>query len=225
MSGLSGSRMPLDARNPTGGLCMCGEVSEQELLTKAEAGDRTALGELLLLNYSQLARYIALKLPTSVQGTLSVDDILQQTFLRAFRSFRRLEQPTPPSFTAWLRRIADNQMNDLCRKRGRERIAPAQVLGDDSDRETIEDLLNQIGANGLTPSDKAMRTEAFQLLRLAIAGLPPEHRDVIEMHDIQGEDLKTIAAKMRRTVASVRSLRHRAIKKLQAELVRLSSLF
>ncbi len=218
MRGRPGSRMPLDARGPTGGLCMCSEGIQQELIAKAEAGDRTALGELLLLNYSQLARYVALKLPTSVQGTLSVDDILQQTFLRAFRGFRRLEQLTPRSFTAWLRRITENQLRSVLtaqhrKKRGgqfRQLRGPSAAY--DSSMAELVELLSD---HGRTASHVIAKREAIRALQIGIAVLPDAQRRAVRLHLVEGKSLAETADAMKRTPGAVSALVFRAKQNLR----------
>lgn len=198
-----------------------------DLVDRALGGDQLALEELLLTHYDRLQRHVAgrvSQLPLHVAQVVGTEDVLQQAFTKAFAAAKDFKPRDEYSFYAWLRRIADNQLNDLCRKRGRERVAPTFRPANVLESTTVEDLLDQFVGDAVAPSDGAMRTEAFRMLRMAIAELPDEYREVIELHDIRGQDLNSIASKLDRTVASVRSLRHRALKKLQSELVRLSRL-
>jgi RNA polymerase sigma-70 factor (ECF subfamily) len=69
------------------------------LVLLAQAGDRTALEQLLRSAYTSLRRYI-----THLAGDSLVDDILQETSLQIFRKLRFLREPAV--FRPWTFRIA-----------------------------------------------------------------------------------------------------------------------
>jgi len=69
------------------------------LVLLAQAGDRTALEQLLRDAYTPLRRYI-----TRLVGTALADDILQETSLQIFRKLRFLREPAV--FRPWTFRIA-----------------------------------------------------------------------------------------------------------------------
>ncbi len=58
---------------------------DHALIARAIEGDRVALERLLLADYARLARHVASKLPAGVREVVTAEDILQQTFLQAFR--------------------------------------------------------------------------------------------------------------------------------------------
>ena len=112
-------------------------------------------------------------------------------------------------------------MFDLAKRRSREKVVAPQ----DNIRESATvDLLDRFTDEGLAPVDDAIRGEATRLLHVAIAGLPEEYQQVINLRDIKGLELEEIAKMIGKSVNSVRSLRHRAIKRLRMELIRLSRL-
>src|ERR1700742_3663894 len=74
--------------------------SDQTLLVLlAQAGDRTALEQLLRNCHAPLRRYI-----TRLAGADLADDILQETSLQIFRKLQFLREPAV--FPAWTLRIA-----------------------------------------------------------------------------------------------------------------------
>src|SRR5688500_5820357 len=96
---------------------------EPALVAVAVSGDHPALEQLLLAHYDSLERRIAARLPARLQSTQAVEDILQVTFLQAFRDISRFEQRDDASFGDWLAQIADNRLYDAikqhdCQKRG-----------------------------------------------------------------------------------------------------------
>jgi RNA polymerase sigma-70 factor (ECF subfamily) len=89
---LSSMQMPIQAKEPA--------TSDQTLLVLlAQAGDRTALEQLLRDAHAPLRRYI-----THLAGADLADDILQETSLQIFRKLRFLREPAV--FRPWTFRIA-----------------------------------------------------------------------------------------------------------------------
>jgi RNA polymerase sigma-70 factor (ECF subfamily) len=68
------------------------------------------------------------------------------------------------------------------------------------------------------PSRIASRKEDVVILADAMAQLPPDHRDVLVLHHLEGLALAEVAQRMGRTVDAIKSLRTRAFLKLRALL-------
>ena len=62
---------------------MLDSETENELVVQALGGDEIALERLLLASYDQLSRRLARKLPATLRGSISEEDILQQVFISA----------------------------------------------------------------------------------------------------------------------------------------------
>ena len=208
---------------------MSSELTDADLLARATSGDQAALEQLLLEQCTAISRHIVKKIPTSLQSVLSVEDILQQTLLQAFRNIRRFKPRTSRSFRVWLKTIAENQLNNAvtaltCEKRGgtkRTRVTgpPPGHSG------SLINLVELLSDGRRTPSQSAMRREAVAVIQVAIAGLPTDQRTAIELRYLQGNSLEETAAVMGRTTSAVRSLIHRAKKVLQERLGRSSRWF
>jgi RNA polymerase sigma-70 factor (ECF subfamily) len=199
--------------------------NEQELIVKAVSGDRLALGDLLLAHSSRLSRHLAPMLPASVQGKLSVDDILQQTFVRAFCGIGQLRQATSRSFSTWLTRIAENQLRnalaDLQRqKRGGQQ---RQVRGPvESQSSSMVELVELLSGRDQTASHVIARREAVHALAISIAALPEDQRHAVRHHLIEGRSLAETAVAMHRTPGAVSALVHRAKQNLRKAMGRAS---
>ena len=79
------SRTP---RPPWGSIRVSTNQANEALIAKAVGGDGPVLEELLLSYSPRLSRHISEKLPASLQSTVGVDDILQQTFTESFATSR-----------------------------------------------------------------------------------------------------------------------------------------
>jgi RNA polymerase sigma factor (sigma-70 family) len=94
-------------------------TKESELVVAAQAGDRRALDE-LVTEYLPLVYNIVGR---GLSGHTDVDDVVQETMLRAVRELRTLR--TPDSFRSWLAAIAVHQVGT---HRDRCRVAVARTV-------------------------------------------------------------------------------------------------
>src|SRR5687768_15206255 len=80
-----------------------------ELITAALAGDRLAMGVLFLDYHDLIAARVRERVPATLAELLSVDDLVQQSYLAAVRSLAHYEHRSRESFQAWLLTIAERQ--------------------------------------------------------------------------------------------------------------------
>jgi RNA polymerase sigma-70 factor (ECF subfamily) len=195
------------------------ESSESELIRQAVCGDRAALSQLLLSHYDELKRHITPRVSEDLQGVLLPDDVLQETFFRAAQAIRGFEQRSPGSFCAWLKTIASNLIKDAQKRRRRERRSPLQSLaGGNYDDSSFIGLLDRIGGDSTSPSRQVHRRDSIGLLRVAMAGLPPDQREVIERYYLHDQSLEQIAAAMDRSKDAIRGVCYRARQNLRSLL-------
>jgi len=129
-------------------------------------------------------------------------DLLQETFLKAYRFFDKFEAGT--NARAWLYRIMRNTfINDYRRlKRAPnlveydEQITPNYLAQQDPRRST--DLRERIDANSFEDE-----------IALAISGLPEKYKSVIVLRDVEDLPYEEIADALRIPVGTVRSRLHR----------------
>jgi RNA polymerase sigma-70 factor (ECF subfamily) len=156
-----------------------------------------------------------------------VDDLLQETFLQAFRSIGRFEAREGSTFAGWLKAIADARIADAVRREqtvkrgGRARRAKGSERPDHSSAA----ILDAITSPHTRPSSFAARNEAISAVQVAVATLPNAQREAIQAHFLQGESLAQTAAAMGRSENAVRGLIHRAKGHLRTVLGRSSQWF
>lgn len=120
------------------------------------------------------------------------EDVVQQTFLQAYRALRRGTCDT--ELGPWLNRITLNASVDLARRSG----PPGEEL-----RESAVD-----GTNG--PDVVVERSERLAHVLLAVRSLPERQRRAIVMRELEGRHYAEIAAAMGTSPAGARQLIHRA---------------
>lgn len=200
------------------------EAEEHRLVTLAVGGDQDALGQLLVQYHDTLEAYIARKATAKVQATFSVEDVLQQTYLSAFQGVERFQWQGPGSFLAWLRVIAKRKLTDAARKKQKERLSdkrahsPAGGGGESS----MRGLLSVLADDDPGPGDAAMADELQGAFQVALAEMPDNYREVVELRYLQSLSNEAVAERMGVSVGVVRGLCHRARGELRESLMRLS---
>jgi RNA polymerase sigma-70 factor (ECF subfamily) len=204
--------------------------TQQPLLDLSMAGDQAALEQLLLLHYQWLHQRVERLIPSDLQGLISADDILQETFVRVFASIQGFQPRADLSFPYWLKTIADHQVIDMIRRRRHERLTNPPPPPDSS--VSIDDHLGGVAGTMYpwsaaadeqdSPLRGAILHELGQVLPLALARLPDDYRNVLRLRYLEGRALEEVAAEMGRSVDAVRGLCHRAGKQLREILVRFS---
>jgi RNA polymerase sigma factor (sigma-70 family) len=77
--------------------------------------------------------------------------------------------------------------------------------------------------DSVTPSRVVARKESEALLHAALAGLPEDHRRVLELRFLKGLSLVNAAREMARTPAAIQMLSARALRELRRALRNLSA--
>ena len=138
------------------------------------------------------------------------DDLVQETFLRAYRFWEGFDQGT--NIRAWLCRILKNSFINLYRKESRER----EIVDE------YEMTSRECGPNILQESINVHEAMFDNLLdddvSSAVSDLKDDYRTVLILCDIEGLSYEDIALFVGCPVGTVRSRIHRGRKLLQAKL-------
>ncbi len=199
---------------------MSGAEEQSALLERAQAGDRAALVQLLLIQFDELRQHVETRISPRLQGLLRADDILQQAFVRAVQGLSGCEFNSPAAFRGWLRTIADNLVRDAEKRRRRERRLPSflqQWFAADSADPPHQEA-DQLPGSMTSPSGRVQRREAIQRMQAALADLPDDQREVVRRRYLQGQSLDEIAEATGRTRAAVRGLCFRGRQSLRVAM-------
>jgi len=123
---------------------------------------------------------------------MEADDLTQDIFLRALTALRKFQFQGESSYRTWLYRIAVNAcINELRRRKRRY-----QVEGPSLDElvETNSGLMERsIPDLSYMPHQVAERRELQELVQALIQTLPPHHRAVIALIDLEGVEYEEAA--------------------------------
>ena len=159
------------------------------------------------------------ELGPELQRKIDPSDVVQDTFLQAYRSLGKFRGHTDGECAKWLRRILatrlDNTLRDLRRvKRDfRREYSLEQALDNSSER-----LAAVLHAAEPSPSKKAEHQEVFLQVADALASLPDDQRQVILLKHWCGHSLSEIESHTGRSRHAVVGLLRRGLKTLREKL-------
>jgi RNA polymerase sigma-70 factor (ECF subfamily) len=183
-----------------------------ELLPRLRRGEEAAWGEVHREFYPKLWGTVQ----RIVDNTATADDVVQETFVKAFRDIGRFQGQS--QIGTWLYRIAVNQALDTVRSRQRRAawLSYFAPVGDDRD----PDAQNLIPEGSVPPlvSEGMDREELLKTIEKAISELTPEHRAVVQLRLVDEISLEETAQLLHCKVGTVNSRLHYACKYLQKKL-------
>jgi RNA polymerase sigma-70 factor (ECF subfamily) len=140
------------------------------------------------------------------------EDLLQETFLRAYRGFASFKEGT--NLRAWLYRILTNAFINIYRKRQRE----PQTVSDSDVEEWY--LYDKLGAEGAEASAEAQVLDSLpdEDVQEALASLPDQFRLAVLLADVEGFSYKEIAEILDVPIGTVMSRLHRGRRALERRL-------
>ena len=148
------------------------------------------------------------------RNAADAEDLVQETFLKAYRSFDRYEDGT--NLRAWLYKILTNTFINSYRA--------AKRRPEKADVEDVEDLYLYRRINDLRGQDRSAEDEVFDRftddeVKAAIESLPETFRIAVLLADVEGFSYKEIAEITDVPIGTVMSRIHRGRKALQKALL------
>jgi len=179
------------------------------LADAARAGDERAFEELFLRH----RRRVALIASRFFRRREQIEEVVQETFTKAFFALGEFSNRQGGSFAAWLARIAFNACYDELRRQKR-RPEPASLS--EVTEEEASRLRERLREEGGAESAAVTRDLASKLL----ARLSPEDRLVLVMLDAEGLSVAEIAGLLGWSESKVKVRAHRARASLRRVLER-----
>ncbi len=174
-------------------------MEEVEAIRKCQNGETEAFG-LLVKTYGAAAFRSAYLF---VGNREYAEDLSQEAFVRAFKKITTFD--VKRSFYPWYYRILRN----LCLNHLRRRRIRAEV--------PLPERHLELGDQGPSPSDQAVRAEERKLLALGLSRLGRDDREIITLGDFQEMRYREVAEALSIPRGTVMSRLHRARKNLLKE--------
>ncbi len=178
---------------------------DHDLVRRAQRGDEAAFAALVERHQRRAWRVARNLVPRDEDA----DDIVQDGFLRVFRSLERFDFQY--GFTTWLFRIVTNLAIDHLRKRRPVGISGVGAGSDDDEQTGYEPEDHSVER----PEEALLRDERAQQVRDCIDSLAPHFRSVMALRELEGLPCAEIAEIVGATHVTVRWRLHRGRKLFQ----------
>ncbi len=185
--------------------------SDVMLVERAVAGDQAAF-ELLVIKYQ---RRIQRLIGRMVRDVDLVEDIAQETFIRAYRALHQFRGDA--QFYTWLYRIAVNTAKKFLLELKRDlTVSEASFkLNDDGD-ETYSARTEPISDE--TPESVLAAKEIGNAVNAALESLPDDLKQALTLRELEGMSYEDIAEAMGCPIGTVRSRIFRAREAISAKV-------
>jgi len=171
---------------------------EENLVRRAQQRDREAFAQLYEEHFDRIYRYVALR----IRDKTEAEDVTQQVFVNALQSISSFKWKGIP-FSAWLFRIAHNQVVDYLRKKTKQATTP---------------LDESLASSDSNPQLMAEYSLDIEQLASATKRLTEAQHEVISLRFGGELSIAQVAKVMGKSQGAVKALQHSAIVALRKAL-------
>ena len=175
---------------------------EQSLVARAQQHDEEAFAQLYERYFDKIYRYISLKIGDKFEA----EDMTQQVFLKALKSIASFKWKDVP-FSAWLYRIAHNEIVDYLRRKTRRPTGP------------LDEAVLHTEEPGGGPQAQVETICDIERLVAATKRLTPAQREVIALRFSSELPIADVSRIMGKSEGAVKALQHSAILALRRIIV------
>ena len=170
---------------------------EESLVRRAQQYDQEAFAQLYEEHFDKIYRYVTIR----IGDRMDAEDVSQQVFIKVLQSISSFKWRGIP-FSAWLFRIAHNQVIDYLRKKKRATVPLDESLASSEDN----------------PQLIAEQRLDIEQLVLAVQRLTEAQREVISLRFAGELPIAQVAEVMGKSQGAVKALQHSAIVALRKTL-------
>jgi RNA polymerase sigma factor (sigma-70 family) len=179
-------------------------TTDSELVRRCLAGDEDAF-RVLVQRHERPVYHIIWRM---VANTEDARDLVQETFVKAFRALDQFDQAR--TFSYWINRIATNLSIDFLRKR---RLRTVSIDPDPDDEERRPPVLR----DGNPLPDRALESRRMaETLGRLVDRLAPHYRVVVHLRHSQQRSYEEIAEMLSLPLGTVKARLHRAHNQMRA---------
>lgn len=165
-----------------------------ELLRKAQKGDKDAFGQIYKIYFNKIYRYCRIQLSSEE----AAQDTAQETFFKAWKAISTFSNYDGSSIQAYLFRIARNTIIDLSRKK------PELSLDNALEVETNDNF-----------EDELNKKEDIEMVQQALLKLEEDDRQIVVLRFFEEMPHEQIAQVTGLNTGTIRVKLHRVLNKLK----------
>jgi RNA polymerase sigma-70 factor, ECF subfamily len=187
------------------------EVTDAAVVAQVLAGDKDAF-RLLVERHSRSIFRVVYRMTGNQQDA---EEVLQETFLRAYKSLGRFESRS--NFGTWLYRIAVNRALDLLSSRKTQmQMKDGYQITDSPDPEESRQV--QLPAPAPGPDRLLISSEIKKKVTQALGLLTPAERVAFTMRHMEGQSIEEISQVLNVKTSAAKNCVFRAVQKLRQQL-------
>jgi RNA polymerase sigma-70 factor (ECF subfamily) len=180
-------------------------MNDEMVILLAKEGKESAFRELYENNYAMIFR-LAYRYTKSQEDA---EDIMQDTFIKAFKSIKKFDFNVSSNFSAWIYQVGLHCTLDYLRKRKRRRIGQT---------ESLSNIFSEPAAKDRSPEKSAIASQAIAQVKDAMHLLSPKQHIVFDLRHLQHMAIKEIAEHLQCSQSTVKKQLQRAVSKLREQL-------
>src|SRR5437763_6549854 len=184
------------------------EITDAAIVAQVLAGDREAF-RLLVERHTRSIYSVAYRMTENQQDA---EEIVQETFLRAYKSLGRFELRS--SFSTWLYRIAVNRSLDFLKAK---KMNSSQQISESPGSEE-NDRAIQLPVTAPGPERLLLSAEAREKIARAMELLTPAERGAFTMRHMEGKTIEEISKTLNVRTSAAKNSVFRAVQKLRQQL-------
>jgi len=190
----------------------------EQWVAEARAGDETALQALLQRYLPDLHAYVRLRAGRMLLARESSADLVQSICREALGELEGFEYRGEGAFRSWLytvaqRKLATRYHYHVAQRRDVGREVPLATPDSTQSSRAVVDLADSYAAI-CSPSKQFAAKQFVEQMEQAFATLPEHYREIVLLSRAEGLTHEQIAARMDRSLGSVRMLLSRALSEL-----------
>ena len=180
-------------------------MTENATIFQAQGGDRDAFRRLYEEHRERIYR-MAYRYTRSAEDA---EDVMQETFIKAFKGISSFDSGANANFPAWIFKIGIHCAIEHLRRMKRRKGA---------DHVSLNDLPVELAAGDPEPDRAVAAARTFDSIAAAQKALPPRQQIIFDLRYRQHLDIKEIAARMDCGESNVKTQLSRAVEKLRKQL-------
>jgi RNA polymerase sigma-70 factor (ECF subfamily) len=137
------------------------------------------------------------------------EDIMQETFIKAFRGIEKFDFDISTNFSAWIYRICIHCSLDYLRKRKRRKTEQT---------DSLTYIHSEPEAEDSSPEKSVIANQTLFQLKNALHILSPKQRIIFDLRHLQHWAIKEIADQLQCSQSAVKKQLERAVSKLRNQL-------
>ncbi|HKB78637.1 MAG TPA: sigma-70 family RNA polymerase sigma factor [Thermoanaerobaculia bacterium] len=182
------------------------QLDDRALVARILGGDRDRFTELVQRYERRVINYVY----RIIHRYEDAHDLVQDIFVKVYLALDRYDPKY--QFSTWLFRIAQNAAIDSLRKKTLPEVSMSRPAEDENQKE------REFADTGVTPYRALKNKQLGAAIEKAVAGLPPDYRELIQLRHFAELSYEEIASMKKLPLGTVKNKLFRARNLLKSEL-------